>query len=177
MSPILPRLSILFAVVTMLGCQPDTGTDPGTDPSTGTSAGSSSEADASGPSWQQQGADYLKSNASQPGVVTLESGLQYKVIREGTGNSPAATDSVEVHYAGKLINGTEFDSSYKRGEPATFPVNRVIAGWTEGLQLMKEGAKWELTIPAELGYGSRGTGRSIPADSVLVFEVELLKVK
>ncbi len=109
-------------------------------------------------------------------VVTTASGLQYEVLMEGSGASPTATDSVTVHYRGTLTNGTEFDSSYKRGQPATFPLNRVIAGWTEGLQLMKEGAKFRFTIPSKLGYGPRGMPPTIPADATLVFEVELIKV-
>lgn len=125
---------------------------------------------------KQVGADYLEKNKANKGVVTLPSGLQYKVLTEGTGNRPTLTDMVTTHYKGTLIDGTEFDSSYSRGEPATFPVNGVIAGWTEALQLMKEGAKWELYIPSDLAYGSRATG-SIPANSVLIFEIELLKVE
>lgn len=122
------------------------------------------------------GPAFLKANAAKPGVVTLDSGLQYKVLNEGDGNTPTATDTVSVHYRGTLIDGTEFDSSYKRGKPTSFPVNRVIAGWTEALQLMQEGDKWELVIPPELAYGSRSPGAGIPANAVLVFEVELLKV-
>jgi len=109
-------------------------------------------------------------------VVTTGSGLQYEVLKEGSGASPSATDNVTVHYRGTLTNGTEFDSSYKRAQPATFPLNRVIPGWTEGLQLMKEGAKYRFTIPSKLGYGPRGMPPTIPPDAVLVFEVELLKV-
>jgi len=109
-------------------------------------------------------------------VVTTASGLQYQVLKEGTGASPSATDSVTVHYRGTLTDGTEFDSSYKRNQPATFPLNRVIAGWTEGLQLMKEGAKYRFTIPSKLGYGPRGMPPAIPPDATLVFDVELIKV-
>jgi len=109
-------------------------------------------------------------------VVTTPSGLQYEVLASGTGKSPTATDKVTVNYVGRLTDGTEFDSSYKRGQPAVFPVNRVIPGWTEALQLMKEGDKWRLTIPPQLAYGERGAGKLIPPNSTLVFEVELIKV-
>ena len=119
---------------------------------------------------------YLENNAKQDGVVSLASGLQYQVLQAGTGAMSAEDSKVEVHYQGSLIDGTEFDSSYKRGEPASFPVNGVIAGWTEALQLMKEGAKWHLVIPANLAYGDRGAPPMIPPNSTLVFDVELLKV-
>ena len=122
------------------------------------------------------GKAFLEENQKKEGVRTLPSGLQYKVLVEGSGKSPKATDQVTVNYRGKLIDGTEFDSSYQRGTPATFPVNGVISGWTEALQLMKEGSKWQLFIPPNLGYGARGVGR-IPPNSTLIFEVELLKVK
>lgn len=126
----------------------------------------------------QSGEEFLKENAKKEGVKTLEGGLQYKVLKEGTGKSPAASDTVSVHYRGTLIDGTEFDSSYKRGEPASFPVNRVIKGWTMALQKMKEGSKWMLYIPADLAYGERGTpGGPIGPNQALIFEVELLKVK
>jgi len=118
---------------------------------------------------------FLEANKSKEGVKALPSGLQYKVITEGTGKSPTAEDKVKTNYRGTLIDGTEFDSSYKRGRPAEFPVNGVIKGWTEALQLMKEGSKWELYIPADLAYGSRPRP-GIPANSTLVFEVELLEV-
>lgn len=123
----------------------------------------------------QAGADYLAQNAQRDGVVTLPSGLQYEVISEGTGATPTASDTVRTHYEGTLINGEVFDSSYKRGQPAEFPVGGVISGWTEALQLMKEGAKWRLYIPSELAYGARAAG-SIPPHSTLVFDIELLKV-
>ena len=109
-------------------------------------------------------------------VITTETGLQYVVVEEGTGASPGFTDSVTVHYRGTLLDGTEFDSSYKRGQPAVFPVNRVIKGWTEALMLMKEGAKYKLTIPPELAYGERGAGALIGPNETLQFEVELIKV-
>ncbi|MCD6187004.1 MAG: FKBP-type peptidyl-prolyl cis-trans isomerase [Desulfuromusa sp.] len=120
--------------------------------------------------------EYLIDNGKQDGVVILPSGLQYNVLQAGTGAKPAADSKVEVHYRGSLIDGTEFDSSYKRGEPASFPVNGVIAGWTEALQLMQEGAKWHLVIPADLAYGERGAPPMIPPNSTLIFDVELLKI-
>ena len=123
-----------------------------------------------------EGEKYLAENAKKEGVVTLPSGLQYQVLREGNGRKPKATDQVRCHYEGMLIDGTLFDSSIQRGEPATFPLNGVIAGWTEGLQLMQEGAKYRLFIPYHLGYGERGAGGSIPPVAALVFDVELLEV-
>ena len=123
-----------------------------------------------------EGEKYLAENAQKEGVITLPSGLQYQVLREGNGKTPKATDSVRCHYEGMLIDGTLFDSSIQRGEPATFPLNGVIAGWTEGLQLMQEGAKYRFFIPYHLGYGERGAGRSIPPFAALVFDVELLEV-
>ena len=122
------------------------------------------------------GEKFLAENATKEGVTTTASGLQYKVLTEGTGKSPKATDTVLVHYAGTLLNGTEFDSSYKRKEPIEFPLNGVIAGWTEGVQLMKEGAKFRFFIPSKLAYGTRGAGRDIGPNQTLIFEVELLKV-
>lgn len=125
----------------------------------------------------EKGEAFLKQNATKEGVKTTASGLQYKVLTEGSGKSPKATDTVTVNYRGTLIDGTEFDSSYKRGEPISFPLNGVIPGWTEGVQLMKEGAKYQFTIPSKLAYGSRGAGGVIGPDETLIFEVELLKVK
>ena len=122
------------------------------------------------------GEKYLAENANQEGVITLPSGLQYKVLQDGTGKKPKATDQVKCHYEGMLIDGTLFDSSLQRGEPAVFPLNQVIAGWTEGLQLMNEGAKYRFFIPYLLGYGESGTGNSIPPYSTLVFDVELIEV-
>ena len=124
----------------------------------------------------EAGKAYLKENGSREGVVTTASGLQYEVLNEGTGKSPKATDKVRCHYEGRLTDGTVFDSSYQRGEPADFGLNQVIAGWTEGVQLMKEGAKYRFHIPYLLGYGERGAGASIPPYATLVFDVELIKV-
>ena len=121
----------------------------------------------------EEGNAFLKANGAKEGVVTTESGLQYKVIIAGTGDKPGADSTVEVHYAGRLLDGTEFDSSIKRGVPVKFGVTQVIAGWTEALQLMPEGSKWELYIPADLGYGAGGSG-PIGPNAVLIFEVELL---
>ncbi|MBP1539657.1 MAG: FKBP-type peptidyl-prolyl cis-trans isomerase [Prevotella sp.] len=123
-----------------------------------------------------EGEKYLEENAKKDGVVTLPSGLQYKVLREGNGRRPKATDQVKCHYEGMLVDGTLFDSSLQRGEPATFPLNGVIAGWTEGLQLMQEGAKYRFFIPYHLGYGERGAGAQIPPFAALVFDVELIEV-
>lgn len=123
------------------------------------------------------GERFLAENAKKAGVKVLPSGLQYKVIAPGTGKSPTTADTVTTHYRGTLIDGTEFDSSYKRGQPATFPVSGVISGWTEALQLMKEGAKWQLFVPPGLAYGERGAGQVIGPNATLVFEVELLTVK
>ena len=125
---------------------------------------------------KKDGAAYLAANASKPGVIKLPSGLQYKVLTAGTGPKPTATDSVVCNYRGTLIDGTEFDSSYKRGQPATFPVGRVIKGWTEALQLMPVGSKWQLVIPSDLAYGDRGQG-PIGPDATLVFEVELMSIQ
>jgi FKBP-type peptidyl-prolyl cis-trans isomerase len=124
----------------------------------------------------KEGEDFLAKNKEKPGVVVLPSGLQYKVITEGTGLQPVDTDIVKVNYVGKLLNGKVFDSSYERGQPAQFQLNRVIKGWTEGVKLMKVGAKYEFVIPAELAYGDRGAGEDIKPYSTLIFEVELLEI-
>lgn len=124
----------------------------------------------------QKGKDFLDSNQTRPEVKTLPSGLQYEVITEGSGKKAKATDQVRCHYEGTLIDGTLFDSSIKRGQPAVFGVNQVIPGWVEALQLMTEGSKWRLYIPSELGYGAQGAGEMIPPHSTLIFDVELLEV-
>ena len=123
-----------------------------------------------------EGEAFLAENAKKDEVVVLPSGLQYTVLTEGTGKKPSATDNVKCHYEGRLIDGTVFDSSYKRGEPAVFPLNGVIAGWTEGVQLMGEGAKFRFFIPYNLAYGERGAGQSIPPYAALIFDVELIEV-
>jgi FKBP-type peptidyl-prolyl cis-trans isomerase len=126
---------------------------------------------------KKEGVEFLAANKTKDGVVTLPSGLQYKILTEGAGAKPAATDTVVCNYRGTLISGTEFDSSYKRGQPASFPVNGVIKGWTEALQLMPVGSKWQLFVPAELGYGDRGAGGEIGPSATLIFEVELLSIQ
>jgi len=125
---------------------------------------------------REEGEQFLKINKSRPGVKELAGGLQYKVIKAGTGATPKATDTVEVDYRGTLLDGRTFDSSYSRGKPATFPVNGVIQGWQEALQAMKEGAKWTIYVPSDLAYGSRGAGGMIGPNSTLIFEVELHKI-
>ena len=125
---------------------------------------------------REAGEKFLAENAEKPGVVVLPSGLQYTVITEGTGAKPKATDRVKCHYEGTLTNGQVFDSSYRRGEPAVFPLNGVIAGWTEGVQLMAEGAKYRFFIPYHLAYGERGAGQSIAPYAALVFDVELIEI-
>ncbi len=124
----------------------------------------------------EEGKKFLTENQKKKGITTTASGLQYEVIKPGSGATPKLTDKVTTHYKGTLINGQEFDSSYKRGEPATFPVNGVIKGWTEALQLMKEGDKWRLYIPYDLAYGERGAGKDIPPFATLIFDIELIKV-
>lgn len=135
------------------------------------------EMQAAGEASKKEGAAFLADNKSKDGVVTLPSGLQYKILTQGTGPKPAVSDSVVCNYRGTLLNGTEFDSSYKRGEPATFPVNGVIKGWTEALQLMPVGSKWQLFIPSDLAYGERSPAPEIGPDSTLIFEVELLSIQ
>ena len=129
-----------------------------------------------GKAHKEAGEKYLAENAKKDGVITLPSGLQYQVLKEGNGKKPTAKDTVMCHYEGFLIDGTVFDSSVQRGEPATFPLQQVIAGWTEGLQLMQEGAKYRFFIPYRLGYGEGGAGNSIPPFAALIFDVELIQV-
>jgi len=123
------------------------------------------------------GQEFLESNKAADGVIALPSGLQYMVLTQGTGPKPSATSTVKCHYHGTLINGTVFDSSVQRGQPASFPLNMVIKGWTEGLQLMPQGSKWRFFIPADLGYGNRSAGAQIGANSALIFDVELLEIQ
>ena len=125
---------------------------------------------------KESGIKFLEENKKRPGVVTLPSGLQYEIITKGTGPIPTAKDTVSANYKGMLIDGQEFDNSYKRGEPLTIPVSRVISGWTEALELMPVGSKWKLFVPSDLGYGDRGAGAAIPGGSALIFEIELLKI-
>jgi len=125
---------------------------------------------------KETGAKFLEANKKKPGIITLPGGLQYEVITQGTGPIPKATDTVKANYIGSLIDGKEFDNSYKRGEPITIPVTGVISGWVQALQLMPVGSKWKLFIPSELGYGDRGAGSSIPGGAALIFEIELLDI-
>ena len=126
---------------------------------------------------KKEGEVFLAANKTKEGVVTLPSGLQYKIVTEGAGPKPTASDTVVCNYQGTLINGVEFDSSYKRGQPATFPVGRVIRGWTEALQLMPLGSKWQLFIPSDLAYGERGAGGDIGPNATLIFEVEVISIQ
>ncbi len=137
---------------------------------------SKKQADKAADENKKKGEKFLAENKNKKGVMTTESGLQYMVIKEGKGESPKATDKVEVHYKGTTIDGKEFDSSYKRNSTAKFPLNQVIKGWTEGLQLMKVGAKYKFFIPSELAYGKMGAGASIGPNETLIFEVELISI-
>lgn len=134
------------------------------------------EAAEKGRKAKEEGEKFLKENASKPGVITTASGLQYTILTEGTGRKPKASDTVRCHYEGTLIDGTVFDSSYRRGEPADFGLRQVISGWTEGVQLMSEGAKYRFFIPYNLAYGANGAGQDIPPYAALIFDVELIKV-
>ena len=135
------------------------------------------QAGAAGEKNKMEGEKFLAENKARDGVMITDSGLQYEVVKEGDGDKPSATDTVSVHYKGTLIDGTEFDSSYSRGEPATFPLNGVIPGWTEGLQLMATGSTYRFYIPSHLAYGPRGAGGKIGPNSTLIFDVELLEIK
>ena len=126
---------------------------------------------------QKEGESFLEENKKKEGVKTLPSGLQYRVIKAGAGKKPKSTDTVTIHYRGTLVNGTEFDNSYRRWEPLSIPVKDVIPGWTEALQLMEEGAKWQVFIPSNLAYGERGAGRDIGPNATLIFEIELISIK
>jgi FKBP-type peptidyl-prolyl cis-trans isomerase len=125
---------------------------------------------------KEEGKKFLAENKKRPGVIELPNGLQYEILKEGTGEKPKATDTVKAHYAGSLINGQEFDNSYKRGEPLQIPVSGVIQGWVQALQMMPVGSKWKLYIPSDLGYGDRGAGGAIPGGATLIFEIELLEI-
>ena len=142
----------------------------------GIEAEQKAQAEAMGAALREEGETFLKMNAEAEGVVVLPSGLQYKVLTEGEGKKPKATDKVKCHYAGTLLNGVQFDSSYDRGEPAVFGLNQVIAGWTEGVQLMSEGSKYEFYIPYNLAYGEHGAPGAIPPYATLKFVVELIEV-
>ena len=126
--------------------------------------------------YAEKNRQFLVENAKKPGVITTDSGLQYRVNKPGRGNHPKLSDGVLVHYRGRLVNGTEFDSSYKRGKPASFQVNKVIKGWTEALLLMQQGDHWQLFIPAELAYGVKGAGTTIPPNSTLIFDIEFIRI-
>ena len=125
---------------------------------------------------KEAGKKFLAENKKRPGVIELPNGLQYEILKAGTGEKPKATDTVKAHYAGSLINGQEFDNSYKRGEPLEIPVSGVIQGWVQALQMMPVGSKWKLYIPSDLGYGDRGAGGAIPGGAALIFEIELLEI-
>ncbi len=139
-------------------------------------AGEAAKQKAAAENNKKRSAEFLAENGKRDGVTITASGLQYEIVRAGDGPKPKATDKVKVHYRGSLIDGTEFDSSYRRGEPATFPVNGVIQGWQEAIQLMPVGSSWKIYIPSEIGYGSRGAGKTIGPDQALVFDVELLEI-
>lgn len=179
-------LTILLTVFLMVGCSESTESGAestqsgkGENPVTSSSTIADDDSVAVEPVVEiDEGKAYLHINAQNPAVKVLESGLQFEILKSGTGKTPGLTSNVVTHYHGTLTNGEVFDSSVERGKTAEFPVNRVIAGWTEALQMMKEGDKWRLVIPPHLGYGERGAaGGKIPPNTVLIFEVELIKVK
>ena len=179
------RSSWLIVIIILVGCSDQTNDQTGSSsdsaevnvtkaPESLVSAG---ENQAAVQDWLTEGEAYMRVNEQKPNVKVLESGLHFEILEQGGGRSPGPKSNVVVHYHGTFISGDVFDSSLERGEPATFPVNRVIKGWTQALQMMKEGDVWRLTIPAHLAYGKRGVGQTIPPDTVLVFEVELIEVK
>lgn len=162
------------ACVLLPGCEDESDSKPGTNPAAATPKARRAEMAEDN---AKAGAEFLAANAKKEGVKTTPSGLQYIVLKEGKGKKPGPTDEVEVHYHGTLTNGKVFDSSVERGEPASFPVNRVIPGWTEALQMMTEGSKWRVFIPSKLAYKERGAPPVIGPNEVLIFEIELLHVK
>ena len=164
-------LTLALALGLFAGCAPKE-TAPDTTTTTTPAASDAKPGVATDP-----GEAFLAANAKKEGVTTTASGLQYKVLKSGTGDSPKATDQVKVHYTGTTIDGNVFDSSVQRGQPAVFPVNAVIPGWVEALQLMKVGDKWQLVIPAKLAYGAQSPSPAIPPNSVLIFEVELIDIE
>jgi FKBP-type peptidyl-prolyl cis-trans isomerase FklB len=126
---------------------------------------------------KKEGEAFMEANKKKEGIVVLPSGLQYRIVKKGTGKAPAPSDTITAHYRGTLVDGREFDSSYRRGEPATFPVSGVIPGWTEALQLMPVGSTWQVFVPAHLAYGERGAGDMIPPNAALIFQIELISIK
>lgn len=169
------KLTALAAVLTLAACSNDSDDKKATE-ETAESGEIEAVTDAATENFTAN-ADYLVENKAKDGVIVTDSGLQYRIVNEGDGATPTADDFVTVHYAGRLIDGSEFDSSYKRGEPATFPAGGLIKGWTEALLLMQVGDKWELTIPSDIAYGERGAGGVIPPNATLVFDIELLGIK
>ena len=177
------KFTALAAVLTLAACSNDSDDKKATENATeeateeNSAAGEMEAVTETAALSAEENAAYLAENKDKDGVLVTESGLQYRIVSEGAGATPTADDFVTVHYAGRLIGGTEFDSSYKRGEPATFPAGGLIKGWTEALLLMQVGDKWELTIPADIAYGERGAGGVIPPNATLVFDIELLGIK
>lgn len=177
------KTTALFLIVALSACSSENSeqsSDENARPAepTSTQAPKEAPADMTDDTFIQENQEYLNTNKAKDGVTVTESGLQYKILTEGSGDKPAATDIVTFHYNGRLIDGTEFDSSYKRGEPLMYPANRLIPGWTEALVMMPVGSKWELTIPSDLAYGDAGAGNGlIPGGATLVFDVELLEAQ